>query len=246
MQTDEYRKLFEHEDRYWWFVGRRKLALALLKKYLPTGRPERLLDLGCGTGAALAEMDQLGPSVGLDFSELALEYSAERGLKDLVAANGEHLPFADNSFKGMIALDIFEHIPDHEQAYREAFRVLAPGGVLVLSVPAYRWLWGPHDVALMHFRRYRKSEVRTCLQEAGFRVEKLSYSIFFLFPVVVLVRLLDKFKRGEARVHLPEIPKSLNQLLVKLQNVETTWICRSHFPWGSSVVAVAKKPTLMQ
>lgn len=242
MQTDEYGRLYEHEDRYWWFVGRRRLALRLLGHALGAGTEPRLLDLGCGTGAALFDLQAMGKAIGLDLSSLALGYCRTRGLASLVQGNGERIPFRSDLFDGIIALDILEHIENDRAAFAEAFRVLRPGGVLVLSVPAFRWLWGPHDVALMHQRRYRRPEILRLLAEAGFRVDRLSYSVFLLFPAVVIVRLLDKFRRGPAKVSLPEVPRWLNGLLEKIQLAEAWWIARFPLPWGSSVVAVARKP----
>jgi len=241
METVEYQRMYEFEDHYWWFVGRRRMALSLLKRFVRGDKP-KLLDLGCGTGAALSELAPLGDAYGCDFSQLALQFSASRGLPHLIQGDGENLPIATGTFDGIIALDVFEHIKDHYRAYQQAFRVLAPGGVLVLSVPAYRWLWGPHDVALHHFRRYSRREVRAALEQAGFEVEKMSYSVFFLFPVVMMIRLLDKFKRGDATVSLPTLPPLLNKMLIRLQDIETSLIHGPGLPWGSSVVAVARRP----
>lgn len=242
MQTEEYAKLYAHEDRYWWFVGRRTLALKLIEDFIRPGENRRLLDLGCGTGIGLKELAKYGTNFGVDFSPLALEFCRERGLERIALGNGEALPFASNSFDAIMSLDTFEHIPDHETAYGEALRVLKPGGILVMSVPAFKWLWGPHDVALMHQRRYTAGGVRGCLERAGFAVEKLSYSIFILFPVVVAVRLRDKFRRGPARVSLPATSDRVNTFLTKIQNWETRRIRKGRLPWGSSVIAVARKP----
>ena len=123
----------------------------------------------------------------------------------------------------------------------EIARALKPGGVLILNVPAFKWLWGPHDVALMHHRRYTKRQISDLLKRHGFKLEKLSYSVFLLFPVVVLIRVLDKFRWGPAKVSLPNVSGRFNSFLVKLQDMETRWIMARSLPWGSSVVAVARK-----
>lgn len=238
MQTDEYGRLYAHEDAYWWYVARRRLALRLLAGAHTQGTT---LDLGCGTGAVLAEIDLRGDAAGLDASPLALGFCRERGLSRLALGDAERLPIASESLGAIVALDIFEHVADDRTAFAEAYRALAPGGALVLSVPAFRWLWGPHDVALMHHRRYTRAELRARLREAGFRVERLSYGVFLLFPLVVAVRLLDKLRSGPARVSLPTVPPWLNAALIALQSFEASLLNAFPLPWGSSVVAVARK-----
>lgn len=237
MEHDEYAKMFAAEDHYWWFVARRNLALTLLDS-----ESDPVLDFGCGTGVALSKLQSLGVAIGLDRSEEALKFCRQRGLHQLVLADGTKIPLATDQIASAIALDIFEHIAEVELALAEVQRVLKPGGRLVLSVPAFQWLWGPHDVALMHQRRYTKSLMRQQLVVAGFEVEKLSYSVFFLFPVVVLVRILDRFRKGPAKVSLPKVPEWLNKILIGLQALETPLIKTTGLPWGSSVVAIARKP----
>ncbi len=243
MNPDEYTKMYELEDHYWWFVGRRQLALDLLSKDLPK-QPHALLDLGCGTGVISRELQPLGPTVSLDFSDLALNYCCRRGLSRCVKGDGTVLPLKENQFDGILGLDIFEHIEDDLAAFQESLRVLRPGGMLVLSVPAFKSLWGPHDVALHHFRRYRKNQMRECLEEAGFEVIRCTYSVFFLFPIVVITRFLEKRRKGPAKASLPQVPPWLNRTLIALQALEARLITAGlNLPWGSSVVAVARKPS---
>ncbi|MCW5937360.1 MAG: methyltransferase domain-containing protein [Fimbriimonadaceae bacterium] len=243
MQSEEYDKLFRLEEGYWWFVGRRRLARRLLHAANP--RPDRVLDLGCGTGAGLAELSESVVSVGLDPWPPALGYCRRRGLSRLVRGDGSALPFASGSFDGVVALDVYEHIRDDRAALAETWRVLRPGGVVVLSVPAFRFLWGPHDVALHHFRRYRASEVRARLEGAGFQVERLSYAVFFLFPLVLASRVLERFRPGPPRASLPPVPKALNRVLARHLEYEARLTVEKglRLPWGSSVVAVGRKPS---
>jgi SAM-dependent methyltransferase len=243
LNPDEYARMFELEDRYWWFVGRRQLALSLLKKYLRARDPKPvILDLGCGTGVVSRELSSWAAPVSLDMSPLALKYCRQRGLGRLVMGDGQKLPVATGSVDAVIGLDIYEHIPDDVASFEETFRTLKPGGLLVLSVPAFKSLWGPHDVALMHFRRYRRAEVAAKLRAAGFDVVRLGYSVFFLFPVVLVVRFFEKRRKGPPKANLVSVPNAVNAGLVGLQGIETAIISQVSLPWGSSVIAVARKP----
>lgn len=239
MQTEEYARMRQFEDEYWWFVSRRRLALSLLQEFEPVGK---VLDVGCGTGAVLAEIQKNRDAWGLDFSELALDFGRERGLLNLVHGNAESLPFADGEFSAIVTLDTLEHVPDDVKAIAEIARVLEPGGAAIINVPAFRWLWGPHDVALMHFRRYTKNELADKLTAAGLEVQWASYGVFFLFPVVVMIRVLDKLKKRDAEVDLPKVSPGFNRFLLKLMDFEARLMRNIPLPWGSSVAAVAVKP----
>ncbi len=230
------------EDHYWWFVARRNLALRMLDRHSELKSNSKILDLGCGTGVVLGELTKRAAAVGFDFSPEALRFCTERELHTLVLGDGHQLPFVENSFDAIVSLDVFEHLEFDEKAFAQAFQSLKKGGVLVASVPAFQFLWGPHDVALMHFRRYKKAELRRKLEMAGFKVEKISYSVFFLFPLVYLIRLLEKGRKGPAHASLPSVTEFLNRTLIWMQRVEASLMQIISLPWGSSVVVVAKKP----
>lgn len=227
----------EFEDHYWWFVSRRRVALSLLQEHCPDGK---VLDIGCGTGAVLQELQASREAEGVDFSELALEFGRKRGLTGLTLADAQALPFSDGSFQAVVSLDTLEHVPDDAKALSEMARILSPGGIVILNVPAFQWLWGPHDVALMHHRRYTRAQLKQRMDEAGFDVVFASYGVFFLFPAVVVLRVLDKLRRREG-VELPRVPNWLNRTLIGLMEAESRIMRRLPLPWGSSVVAVGRR-----
>ena len=231
--------MYELEDTYWWFVARRELAIQFLAQVVPPNA--KILDVGCGTGKGQESFGKLGTVFGVDFSQDALMFCHERGLQRIARANAEALPIQSEVFDTVVTLDTIEHIPDDHKAISEIARILKPGGVLLLNVPAYQWLWGPHDVALMHQRRYTRTQVRKLLTTNGFAIERLSYHIFFLFPLVALSRFMSKFKKGEPDAKLPSIPKWVEAMFTIIQRGEAAIITRSNLPWGSSIVAVARK-----
>lgn len=233
------------EDHYWWFAGRKKMAVAMVQAACPA-KNLAILDLGCGTGAVTKELAKLGSVAALDMSPEALRFGQTKvreSQTSWILGDGSRLPFAEGQFDCAVGLDVFEHIEGDERAFAEAFRVLKPGGGLVLTVPAFRWLWGPHDVALHHFRRYHRSELEGKLRQAGFQIERLSFAVFLLFPLVVVRRLLERMSRGPARTSLPAVPDWLNRLLIRTWDWELNLIrLFGRLPWGSSLVAVARKP----
>lgn len=240
MQPQEYQRMYQREGDYWWFVARRRLALALMQAYAYplTGK---ILDAGCGTGALLSELDNQGFVVGVDIERDALCLTRQRGALKVLQARLEALPFVSESFQVAFALDVLEHLPDERPALRELYRVLQSGGVLVCSVPAYRGLWSKHDVALAHYRRYTARELDTRLREAGFQVRKLTYSLGLLLPVIALARWLDRLRPGKPAATVVPVPQWLNRALIRLLDWETRFLLRRNLPFGVSIAAVGEK-----
>jgi len=251
MNLEEYERMYRFEDTYWWFVARRRLIVTLLQDLLPPA-PIDILDIGCGTGAMLDDLASYGRVVGADFSPEALAFCRKRGERvhatyDLVRADARFLPFGNNCFDVVTAMDIIEHIDRDKDAILEIGRVLRPGGHLLVTVPAYRSLWSEHDVALHHHRRYTGPQFRDLLQRAGLTVEKISYTVSSLFPLIWIFRHINKltsFRRAKRppQADLIEFPKPFNAALISLLAMETNVVRKGVLPFGVTVVAVAKKP----
>ncbi len=249
MNVEEYEKMYHLEDTYWWFQGRRAIIQDVLKTFMTSPpRPGRVLDVGCGTGLMLGSIASWKP-VGMDFSPLALEFCRSRGIDKVVQADVVRLPFADGSMDLILALDLMEHVERDDLLIREFNRVLRPGGYLMATVPAHPSLWSDHDVALHHFRRYTQRSFRTLLKEGRFKPVKDSYGIFFMHPVIVVFRTLQKLWQRSMEVdptrrpktHLIPLPKPLNQLLVGVLKAEAALLRWIDLPQGTSLVVLARK-----
>jgi SAM-dependent methyltransferase len=245
MNPGEYARMHALEDWYWWFVARRAAAARFVRSYAPPERPLRILDAGCGTGGML-DLYRTWPdcdAVGVDLSPDALRFSRERGHPRLVGADLTLLPFAANTFDVVSALDVIEHVPDDARAAAEIFRVLRPGGILVASVPAYQFLWGPHDVALHHQRRYSGREFADLLRRAGLLVEKQTHLVSVLFPLAAVSRLVTRGREATAHQAVPpRVSPAVNRVLIGLHAAETAVACRASLPFGLGLLAVARKP----
>jgi ubiquinone/menaquinone biosynthesis C-methylase UbiE len=258
MRPLDYEVIFDVEDYHWWFVGRRAIVFLQIEDALRATRaklspeadpsqaqrafPEmRILDIGCGTGATMDHLKRYGLPYGIDLSELPLRFSRRRGHQRTLRANATELPFDSESFDVVTALDVIEHLDDDAQGLSEIRRVLKPGAPVVIFVPAFQSLWGLNDVQWGHRRRYRLGQLRGVIEEAGLRVERISYANIAMFIPIWLGRkiltLLGLNEQAENRINHPII----NNLLAKIFSSEARWLRKRTLPFGVSIVCVARK-----
>lgn len=244
METFLYDDFYHNlEERHWWFVGRRRIVSALIDRY--AARPRRILDAGCGTGYTASQLAARGEVHAFDSAPEAVKYAGARGIS---ARQGEltAIPYDDGLFDLVTALDVLEHVDDDRVALGELRRVLRPGGILVLTVPAYRFLWSPHDEVNRHKRRYTAKELREKAEACGFEVLKLSYYNALLFPAIFALRVLRSLfpaRREEDRSDFSIAREGIvNSILTAILSAEARILPRLNFPFGVSLVGVARRP----
>lgn len=249
MEAAAYRQFRDLEERHWWFRGRRTVYLGLLRHQLGGLRPKRVLDLGCGVGGFLAGLAQIGERVlPTDMDRASLAICRERGFP-AVLSDGYALPFADEGFDLVCLFDALEHIPDEARALSEVARVLAPGGRVVISVPAYQFLYANNDRVARHCRRYTRARLRQALESAGFALERNTHTNVFLFPLilpaVLLLKAYESVRPGppseRTNLTLP-LPAPLQGLLWSIFAAELPFSRHLDWPAGHSILAIAKKP----
>lgn len=246
MQSDEYRKLAAVEDAIWYFHGLHAQMRARLEKVIrPAASPARVLDAGCGTGGLIRRLSGQMPGVqwtGLDLSPLACELARERVKATVVEGSVTALPFADGTFDAVVSADVLYHLDDDDAALREFYRVLKPGGAVVINVPAFQWLWSYHDVAVSGRRRYARLDLLRKLKSAQFIESRATYWNTLAFPLIVARRKCWPAPKGGSDVDL--FPPPIETFFRGCMRFEVAWTTRvSRLPFGSSVLATARRPT---
>ncbi len=243
MENKEYETMFRVEDAHWWYRGLRALLQQQMERHAPP-RPRKILDIGCGTGATLAYLADQGSAFGMDIASLALDRCARRGRLRTAQASALAAPFDSGVFEIALMLDVLYHrqIPDMRVPLREAHRVLKPGGVLLVNVPAYQWLRSSHDIAIHTRHRFTRGELAGLLQDTEFDVRQCAYWNSLLLPAIVAMRLARRKQRARGS-DLEDAPSPLaNRVFGALLRAERGLLAkRLGFPFGLSIFAVARK-----
>lgn len=221
---------------YWWYRARTELLRAALGDFL--GSPRRLLDVGSADGPSVSWMQGAHERYCIDLDP--------RGLKPGtgVCASALALPFADATFDVVGAFDVIEHCEPEAQAVSELARVLAPGGRLLASVPAYQWAWSDHDLRAGHHRRYTLPRIVAAIEAAGLTVQRSTYGFAGVFPFFAAERVARRLRRGRSGEPqgLPQVNPTLDRILTGLSAREAKVLRRRDLPFGSSVFVAAEKP----
>lgn len=240
MEVSEYTKMDAVEKNHWWFIAKRNYIANVLERYAVTGMS--VLDIGCGTGAIMDFVRSKGYTVeGVDMSEDALQYCRK---KNLTVHHGvaEKLPLENNSFDVVIASDVLEHITDDVAVVREVARVLKPGGIFIITVPAHQLLFSYHDHALHHVRRYSKEGLRRVLTTA-FTVEFISWIHLIILVPAACVRVMQHFLKNNGESDVGPASRMVNLVMRAVYVVELGFFRIFHkLPFGLSLFAVVRKP----
>ena len=233
----------ELEKSYWWHAGRKSIISQQMRK-LGLSKNAKILNVGCGTGGMIPLFEQYGDVVNIDVSDEALKYCKQLGFRNLKKYNGTTVPFKDSSYDLVVATDVLEHIEDDQAALKEWRRVLKPGGHMLITVPAYQWLWSDHDQELHHHRRYTASGLHRKTNEESLRVRKKTYAITFSFPLIVGYRLIDSIlpnRKKKANTSYVLLPRPINSLFTNLLRLEAQCLRVINFPFGTSILLIAEK-----
>jgi len=245
------------EDRHWWFASRTRVLMGLVGGALlhsgSNTETLRVLDVGCGAGNMTHHLQRYGKVTGIDSFVKPLAVAAERGFQVRLAW-AEAMPFAAACFSLVAALDVVEHCDDDAQVIRECARVLRPGGLLAVTVPAFPWLWSDNDTINRHRRRYTPVQLSQLLRSAGLSVRRLTCNNFLVLPIAVALILLRRF-RGQPlalaapatdddayQVEMLPVHPYANAVLSFVGATEAALLQRVSLPIGTGLIAVAEKP----
>lgn len=250
MEVHEYTTMALFETSYWWYRGLHGAIFDLLDDF-DTAQDARMLDAGCGTGGNLLNLARrYTQTSGFDYSRDAIPFWHQRGLSRCAIASINEIPYADNSFAVVMSMDVLEtDTVDEARAIAELCRVTQPGGIILITVPAYRWLFSPeHHQAVHASRRYTRRAALRLFDGQPVQIMRASYMFTLLFPLIAARRLFSRFfertRSGDApRSELKPLPKAINGLFTAIMRLERRALRRVDLPFGSSIVIIGRKQT---
>lgn len=242
MQKYIYNDIHDYEETHWWYTYKKKILRALLIEYSQKRQEKtKILDAGCGTGGMLSFLKEFGTPQGVDLNQLALAHCKKSNIKNVSKADVENLPYKQ-TFDVITLLDVLEHV-DEDRCLDSLHRALTKKGILIVSVPAYQWMWSGWDVANDHVKRYNKQSLSNVVTKHGFTIKRVSYLYSFLVLPVFFVRKIKDMLYGPnytSDIQMAGSPLT-NSIMKYVYNSEFFVFSRMNIPFGLSVVLVAQK-----
>ena len=238
MERAVFDRMAEQDQVHWWYVARRKILSALIAREADLPKDARILEIGCGTGHNFEMLTRFGQLDALEMDDEARTLACQRLGREVGDARLPGLSGVPDGRYDLVALlDVLEHVDDRVESLRSIAAKLAPDGKILVTVPAYQWMWSAHDLANHHKLRYSKKGLRRDAEAAGLRVRKLGFFNSLLFPVAAMVRIVGNLAgRKESDDHMP--PRPLNTLFEKIFGLERYVIGRMPLPAGVSLFAL--------
>jgi ubiquinone/menaquinone biosynthesis C-methylase UbiE len=246
MKLYEYRRNYELEQNYWWFVGVHTMVKSLLALSIRHKSLGKVLDVGCGTGVLLDHLQAYSEELwGVDISQEALKYCLLRDHKNLILSDAINTAFPEEYFDVITAIGIIEHLEDDHAFLLEMKRLLKSNGIMILLTSSFPYLWSMHDTANEHKRRYYLRPLNRKINEIGFETIRFSHLNFFLFPIIAFMLLSHRLIYGIESDHpqriLPNTLPIINFMLTRLLILESKLMRWIRLPWGISMIGAFRK-----
>ena len=247
MDGEAYKEMIELQEKHWWFVARRDVIQSFMKLQMKESSTSKVLEIGCGVGGNVDLLSQSGNYLGIDMHSPAIDYCSEKFPQfDFQCTRVEDIPqeFSSNKFDSIYILDVLEHIDEQLAILKSTQNYLTQNGKILLTVPAFEFLWSPHDDFVHHVRRYTKNGLKETLEEAGYKVERISYFNSILFPLALIQRLSMRLLDKKLSTHLSTPPPVVNRFF-QFIFAQEAWILKHiNLPVGLSVIAVVSKTVI--
>jgi len=243
VHKSEYKKIYLLEDKHWWYRTLHELVESFINKNIE-GKRLHIFDAGCGTGRMMELLNKYGEVDGIDYSEDSVRFSKKRGLKNVKVEDLNTWNTKEKQYDVIVCLDVIYHsgIKDDIEIIRKFYSALNNNGILILNNPAFNILRRSHDYVVHTKRRYRKSRTIKKINDIGFNIKIATYRLPYLFFIILIKKLLNKFFTNKMESDLVSLPYWFNKLLLSINRFENKLILlKINIPFGSSLFIVAKK-----
>jgi SAM-dependent methyltransferase len=238
MERAIYDNMADHDTRHWWYRARRRVLAGLIRRRITLPSSAQILEIGCGTGHNLGMLSEFGRVDAIEIDSASRAIAEQRLGRSIGTAPLPDLDGVPNGHYDLIALlDVLEHVEDDCAALIAIKTRLKTTGRLLLTVPAHPWMWSGHDVANHHHRRYTRAALLAVVQDAGFRIERISAFNSLLFPAAILQRMLAKITGREGSADTLPSPL-INAVFERIFGLEAHLVGRVPMPPGLSFVAI--------